>query len=164
MTFVDGEAEVKCYRVWPIGSFNNIFIQCWLVNSAAPGIEISYKHIFLSFLENSIKVSIQAHFHSTKAIFFLLSLSQLNVNIKWDDVRKEEGVGPQVWCLGELSTLPIPWCMWCTYPSPLPPWTEWLTDTCENMTFPKPCLRAVIKEWVLETPRTKEWLCWMSYV
>ena len=37
-------------------------------------------------------------------------------------------------------------CEYSPSPSPPPgrPWTEWLTDTCESITFPKLLLRAVI--------------------
>ena len=35
---------------------------------------------------------------------------------------------------------------WCTPPPPPPLWTEFLTHTCENITFPQLRLRTVIKE------------------
>ena len=55
------------------------------------------------------------------------------------------GVPPTMWL--------IPWCI---LPPPDPLWTEWLTDACENMTFPQLLLR------VVKIPRNPWRLCWVA--
>ena len=42
-----------------------------------------------------------------------------------------------------LTMWPIPWCIWCHTSPPLT-WIEWVTHTCENITFARFATRAEI--------------------
>ena len=64
------------------------------------------------------------------------------------DVKGGWKVGLQIWCpeRGCPTMWPIPWCIWCYLPASIGQ-----TDICENSTFHKLCLPAVIISVVILT-------------